>query len=61
MTHYYTNSDGSIYTSQTRHEMSWTITSSSRLKDIVIGCQTEVELSEDNQKLDNFLKTFAKE
>ena len=61
MTHYYINSDGSVvYTSQVRHETTWTITNSSRLKDLVIG-RREPELSEDNRKLDNFLKAFVKE
>lgn len=61
MTHYYINSDGSVvYTSQVRHETTWTITNSSRLKNLVIG-HREPELSEDNRKLDNFLKAFVKE
>lgn len=60
MTHYYITNNGGIYSSYCRHEKSWTITSSSKLKDTVSKPQ-EIELSADNQKLDSFLKSFATE
>lgn len=62
MPHYYINSDGNVYASYNQHwhETSWTINISKRYNKN-FGKDADADFPENNQKLDNFLKTFVKE